>query len=236
VFALGLPALGSNLTPPAPAPPAQVAFTFDTVRERAQLLAAKDYVAEPNKLPGYRGDAGTTFREAWRRHWPSMFLGLSWAGLLWVAAPKLFWWFSPVFTGLALVVPVSVWSSRVTVGEWAQTYGLFLTPAEVNPPEILRRLEQNLLAARARPWAANRDGLVWVIEEPKVCETHLRLLSSPPEPLGPLQEHYLEGLRLKARHVGPESLTSKEKRALLLDADSVRALCAEPIPLARAAG
>lgn len=183
-----------------------------------------------------RGDAGTSFSEAWRRHWAATLVGVAWAALLWFAAPKLFWWFSPVFIGLVLVVPVSVWSSRVTTGEWAKAHGWFLTPEEVRPPEILRRLEQNLQAAQTRPWATSRDGLAWVLEEPKVCEVHMALLLPPPETPGPLQAHYLEGLRLKAVHIGRDALTSREKRDLLLDADSVMALRAEPLPAARLAG
>ena len=59
-MALGLPALAHQPLPP-PAASAEVvssaaggtAFSFDTVRERARALAAKDYRAEPRKLPDF---------------------------------------------------------------------------------------------------------------------------------------------------------------------------------------
>ena len=45
-----------------------------------------------------------------------------WCGrsLLLTTTPKLFWWFSPVLAGFLLAIPISVWSSRVSLGEWAR--------------------------------------------------------------------------------------------------------------------
>lgn len=60
IVALGLPALARQPIPPPPAAaapgvsaPAEVAFSFDTVRERARALAAKDYRPEQTKLPDF---------------------------------------------------------------------------------------------------------------------------------------------------------------------------------------
>src|SRR5208282_1387033 len=77
-----------------------------------------------------RGEAETTFGEAARRHWPSTLVGVVWTVLLLEEAPKLFWWFSPVLAGFLLAIPISVWSSRVSLGERARKAGLFLTPEE----------------------------------------------------------------------------------------------------------
>jgi hypothetical protein len=59
-------------------------------------------------------------------------LGAVWTVLLLTTTPKLFWWFSPVLAGFLLAIPISVWSSRVSLGEWARKLGLFLTPEEAN--------------------------------------------------------------------------------------------------------
>src|ERR1043166_3014898 len=77
-----------------------------------------------------RGDAETSFREACRRHWPSAVLGAAWAALLLATVPQLFWWFSPVFAGFLLAVPLSAWTSRVRAGERARARAPFLIPEE----------------------------------------------------------------------------------------------------------
>ncbi|HWI58241.1 MAG TPA: hypothetical protein VNZ22_13510, partial [Bacillota bacterium] len=60
------------------------------------------------------------------------------------------------------------------------------------------------------------------------------LLSVPDKPKDELQQHYLEGLRLKFRHGGLQALTRQEKRELLLDAKALQAL-AEPRTLVESA-
>jgi membrane glycosyltransferase len=174
-----------------------------------------------------RGEVRTSFREGWRRHWAVTLVGLAWSGLYLSAAPALFWWFSPVLAGLVLAIPLSVWTSRAAVGQWARSRGLWLIPEEINTPELLQRLEAELQNAPGRCWAAPRDGLAWVLAEPDVLAVHLALLPAGGEPQDPFQKHRLEGFRLKLRHHGPRALKSTEKRELLLDADSLQALTRE---------
>lgn len=140
-----------------------------------------------------------------------------------LGARSLFWWLSPFLAGLLLSVPLSVWTSRASAGEWARARGLLLTTAEAVPPVVLRRLEEEIQWAAARPWAVRRDGLSWVLEDQRVLARHIALLP-PPEPPDPVRRHLLQGLSLKLRRDGPEALDRREKRALLLDADSIRAL------------
>jgi membrane glycosyltransferase len=179
-----------------------------------------------------REDLRTTFGEALRGHAPVTALGLAWSGLFLFTAPRLLWWFSPVLAGLVLAIPISVWSSRATVGAWSKRHGLWLIPEEIDPPQLLQRLQEELHHARARRWAASRDGLAWVLEDPDVREIHLALLSPPAVPNDPLRLNRLAGLQLKVRYQGPGALTPQEKRELLLDSDSIRSLRTEP-PLAQ---
>jgi membrane glycosyltransferase len=171
-----------------------------------------------------RGEVGTSFGEALRRHQFSTVLGLLWGAVLLYAAPGLFWWFLPVLAGLVVSVPFSAWTSRTSAGQWARAHGVFLTPEELGPPEILRWYSREFEKAAGRPWASVRDGLAWVLEDPTVCEVHLSLLTPAPQPPDPLHQHYLKGLTLKLVHTGLQALSSREKRDLLLDADSIRAL------------
>jgi len=166
----------------------------------------------------------TSLREALSRHAPITLLGLAWSGLFLFAAPRLLWWFSPVLAGLVLAIPVSVWSSRATVGAWAKRHGLWLIPEEITTPPVLQRLQEELRNAHARRWAAPRDGLAWVLEDPSVSEVHLALLPSAADPNDPLQQHRLEGIRLKGSCQGLGALTPQEKRELLLDPESIRSL------------
>ncbi len=173
--------------------------------------------------PQARGEAETSIGEAFRRHWMSSAVGLAWSVLLWYAAPQLLWWFAPVLAGLVLAAPMSAWTSRVSPGQWTRALGLFVTPEETAPPDILERLARELEAAQRRPWAAPRDGLGCVLEDGRVAGIHLRLLR-PPGPADPFSRHHAAGLVLKLRLGGLSVLTSAEKRDLLLDRDSVRAL------------
>jgi membrane glycosyltransferase len=170
-----------------------------------------------------RGEAGTTFREAWQRHGAASLLGVAWAVLLWLTVRNLFWWFSPVLAGLILSVPLSVWTSRTSAGGWARAHGLLLTPAEAVAPVIVRRLQEELQWAARRPWAARRNGLSWVLEDQWVLARHIALLP-PPEPPDPVRRHFLQGLSLKLCRDGLEALDSRERRELLLDVESIRAL------------
>ena len=173
-----------------------------------------------------RGAAQTSLGEAMRRHWPSTLLGAVWSVLLVATAPKLFWWFSPVLAGFLLAIPISVYSSRVSLGEWARNRGWLLTPEEVDPPSILLTLDREIEQAASRPWAKAEDGLERVLKDPDARAVHLSMLSNG-EAKDEMRRHYLEGLELKYRHDGRKALTTREKRDLLLDAEAIRSLMAQ---------
>lgn len=170
-----------------------------------------------------RGEEGTRLKEALHRHWPGMALGLGWSALLLATVPKLFWGFSPVLVGFILSVPLSLWSSRTSLGQWARRRGWFLIPEEVSPPEVMLRLEQELASTQERPWAGGADGLALVLNDPHARSLHLARLIPPAHPLNDLEKHHLEGLRLKYEDRGPVALTRQEKRELLLDPTFIQA-------------
>jgi membrane glycosyltransferase len=175
-----------------------------------------------------RDNMQTSLREALGRHAPGTVLGLLWSGLFLFAAPRLFWWFSPVLAGLVLAIPVSVWSSRATAGAWAKRHGLWLIPEEIITPKLLQRLQEELATAHGRCWAAPHEGLSWVLEDSSVLQVHLALLPPAADPNDSLHQHRLEGLQLKVRQHGPNALTPQERRELLLDPDSIRSLKKQP--------
>lgn len=173
-----------------------------------------------------RKEVETTYGEAARRLWSGTLLGIVWSVLLLVTVPHLFWWLSPVLAGFVLSIPIAVWTSRVGPGEWTRAHGWFLTPEEVVSPHVLRHLHEELAVAETRPWAVQRDGLSLVLQDPEVRAVHLTLLPAAPE-LNALQVHHLKGLQIKYQEAGPAALALNERRALLLDPDSIRMLAGE---------
>ncbi|GGF33928.1 hypothetical protein GCM10011611_45220 [Aliidongia dinghuensis] len=91
-----------------------------------------------------RDDRGLSWREGLKRHAGQTLLGLAWAGSVAWIAPGFFWWLTPIFAGLAVAIPLSVLSSRSSIGLKLKRWGLFLTPEETRPPAELRRLRRAL--------------------------------------------------------------------------------------------
>jgi hypothetical protein len=91
-------------------------------------------------------------------------------------------------------------------------------------PDVLKRLHQELAQGHLRPWVSPDDGLVRLLEDPELCDVHVAMLPNSNQSKTPFQANHLEGLVLKFVHGDPSSLSPAEKRELLLDADSIRAL------------
>ncbi len=169
-----------------------------------------------------RGETSTSFKEAFQRHWPSTLIGLAWTATLALTVPSLIWWFSPVIAGFVLAIPLSAFSSRVSWGQWTKNRGLFLTPEELAPPDLLQRFQRELSRQEMLPWSSSADGLGRVLHDSTTWEVHIAFLSSTPAEEDLLHRNHLEGLELKLQQQGLEALTAKEKRDLLLDPDSLR--------------
>jgi membrane glycosyltransferase len=85
-----------------------------------------------------REDAETTWREAVRRHGMHTVIGIVWgAGVYWLYPPYAVW-LLPLVGALALSIPISIYSSRVSLGRALRRAKLFLIPEETEPPAELR--------------------------------------------------------------------------------------------------
>jgi membrane glycosyltransferase len=91
-----------------------------------------------------RGDRGITFLEALDRHKWQILLGLGWGATILLLAPRYIWWLMPILSGLVLSVPLTMLTSRTSVGQWMRRRGLLLTPEETNTPPELAALEERL--------------------------------------------------------------------------------------------
>ena len=168
-------------------------------------------------------DEETDWREAILTHAPHVFFGLVWGASSYIISPAFFAWLSPVLSGLILSIPLSISLSKASLGRQAARVRLFLTPEETQPPYELRRLRQNLAECykHMRPIEVLRDdyGMLQAVLDPYVNAVHVSLLRQrrPSEE----SRDYFAQLRTRLLREGPAGFTTKEKMALLLDAESM---------------
>lgn len=173
--------------------------------------------------PQQRGDHQTGFTEALLAHGGHTALGLVAGSLSYLYVPDFFWWFIPVLLGLVLAIPVSMLSSSMALGQKTRAWGLFLTPEESNPPEVLLTLEANL--ANAQPQLAVLQHPVpsrflQVLSDPYVNALHRSLLPQT-APLNKRRRHYLEGLIHQLEEEGEGSLHPAQQRELIADSETL---------------
>jgi membrane glycosyltransferase len=80
--------------------------------------------------PQPRGDRGTDWDTALRRHVAHLLLGALAIGVIGLWAPDFLPWLAPVAAGLLLAAPLAVLSSRRSAGVKARRWRMFLTPGE----------------------------------------------------------------------------------------------------------
>ncbi|PTX94240.1 glucans biosynthesis glucosyltransferase MdoH [Opitutus sp. ER46] len=166
---------------------------------------------------------GTDWREAILTHGGQTCFGVVWGVSSFIISPGFFWWLSPVIAGLVLSIPISIFLSKASIGRGARELGLFMTPEEVAAPYELRRLEQNLAEcyrhlAPIGPLRADY-GLLQAVLDPYVNALHVALLRQRRQTEE--SREWFAQLRDRLLHDGPGNLTTKEKLALLMDADSM---------------
>jgi membrane glycosyltransferase len=175
-----------------------------------------------------RSADGTTWLYAAQRHWGHTLIGVLWGVFMWQLNPTLFWWFTPVLAGMAFSVPLSVLTSRRSLGAHARRLGFFLTPEETNPPVELVSLRAQLKIhdltddpTPPRPHA----GLAEAILDPYVNAIHVSLLRE--KQLNPIYAEQfskfgcggekVQALGEKLLADGPDKLTAAERMRVMAD-------------------
>ena len=173
-----------------------------------------------------RGDRETGWTEALRHHGVDTVLASAWgAGVYWLN-PEYFWWLTPIVVALILSVPLSVYASRVSLGDRARDLGLFMIPEEVMPPAELRDLDRNLREAEEAGGmlpVAERDGFVRAVVDPFVNALHCTLLRKR-RSLRPTIRAARRALIERALAEGPAALTTRERSVLLSDLEMMSEL------------
>jgi membrane glycosyltransferase len=167
-----------------------------------------------------RGDHRLRLKEAASAHGGQTLLGVV-AGLVsYQYVPSFFWWFTPVLAGLVFAIPVSMLSSSTALGLFAKRLGLFLTPDETEPPDVIRYLRANMAAADpVEECCADEQRK---IAHPGVCALHVSLL--PNRLARKRVRHQLHALLYQVVEEGPGSLSQNDKRALVSDPESLSRL------------
>ncbi|WP_245232402.1 glucans biosynthesis glucosyltransferase MdoH [Thiorhodococcus minor] len=171
-----------------------------------------------------RGDHQTGVLEAMRAHGIHTLIAFLTGYLAYVYVQDFFWWFTPVLAGLALSIPVSILTSRTSLGRHAKRAGLFLTPAETEEPDVLTRLDARLTDALPSGPRGGSAQPLWTaaMTEPCLYALHDSMLHDAPS--SRRHRHALEGLVLQLQDDGPDSLGLAEKRALLSHREGLRLL------------
>ena len=164
------------------------------------------------------------WRELIRVHLGQTLVGLGWAAVLAVAAPRLLPWMLPVLAGMILAIPFSACSSRASLGRWTRARGLFCTPEELRPPPELEEVEGAVADAPAAAAPLSRraedEGLVRAVVDPYVNAIHLCLLRTRSGRTGGIRQYFAER-RERLLREGTAALPPREKLALLSDAESM---------------
>lgn len=163
-----------------------------------------------------RADQGTGWLQSLLAHGGQTLVAVAWAVLAWEISQMLFWWLSPVLIGLLVAVPLSVFTSRPTVGHWLRRKGLLLTPEESQPARELQDLEHALANAPPplpTPAATAFEGLTAAVIDPYVNGVHVSLQ----EASGAGHDESVQALADRLVQHGAEGLSDQEVRLLLSD-------------------
>ena len=209
---------------------------FSTLHAPLQMLWHSQFVAASLLLfgvhwgPQKRTADGIAWPQAIRQHWMHTAIGLIWGTAIWRLDQAAFWWFSPVVAGMVLSIPLSVFTSRASLGGKARNLGLFVTPEETEPPPELAALRARMATLEESGQTAARaadSGLADAVLDPYVNAIHVSLLREKRQ--NPAYAQALADLgagRPEVRSLGeklltdgPDFLQRKEKLLILSDAE-----------------
>jgi membrane glycosyltransferase len=164
-----------------------------------------------------RDDAETSWVEAIIRHGPHTLLGIVWlSGVYWLN-PSFLWWLLPVAGALIVSIPVSVYTSRGSLGRRLRAAGLFVIPEELRPPPEIR----SVIASATAP--ARCPGFIDAVVNPTI---NARLCAT-----ATARSHQAAGRRderaqlvRKALTGGPAGLPEAQRMQIIGDPDTLEQL------------
>jgi membrane glycosyltransferase len=173
------------------------------------------------------GSDDFTLADAALAHWAQTVIGLVGAFLVYSVSLTLALWMSPILAGLILSIPLSYLTGSRQLGLSLRAHGIFETPEESDPLPELSQLAAATAVRRETPQPP-RDlrshfGILQAVLDPYVNAVHVSLLRTKYDP-GPETEERFSALRERLLHEGPKALSPADRKALLMDAESMHLL------------
>jgi membrane glycosyltransferase len=163
-----------------------------------------------------RTASATAWSAACQQHWLHTLIGIGCGWFAWSLGRGVFWWFVPICAGLALSIPLCVFTSRKNFGAALRHAGLLLTPEEMAPPPQLQRLNARLLDLES---AGGGDLLLEAIRDPYLNALHVAILRQQSSAPSETESGPEEEVGLKLLGSGPGCLTETECELIAANAD-----------------
>jgi membrane glycosyltransferase len=157
-----------------------------------------------------REDSETTWKEAVYKHGLHTVLGVAWAAGVYWLNPSFLPWLLPIAGALALSIPMSVLSSRVSLGRLTRGLKLFVIPEEAEPPVELSATYAGVAAIRAP--VDFIDAVVDPFTNALMCVAGRHRPRLPPG-----EREARDRLAQMALRMGPGHLTEAQKKIILDD-------------------
>jgi membrane glycosyltransferase len=174
-----------------------------------------NWVAQRRKL-----DGSIDWWEAIITYGPISALGLVWSVIAYFVSLNFLLWISPILVSMLLAIPLGI---LISGRGSARRFGIFLTPEEIEKPEVLLQLEENLDEIKGRmqlqPELEHNYGLVQVFLDPYVNGLHVSLLRRRRNIH--VSRDYLRELAERLIREGPQSLKRRELKSMIHDTDTV---------------
>lgn len=160
-----------------------------------------------------RDNDQTTWGDAFRRHGSQTLLGICWAALVAWLNPVFLFWMAPILAALLLIIPLSVYSSRVDLGRRAYLARLFRIPEETQPPTELQATRRYTAQNRSVPHIPDFEDAV---VDPGVNALACAMATGRHKP-NALNEAYRRGQVDHVMEYGVDALSEPQKIKLLDD-------------------
>jgi membrane glycosyltransferase len=151
------------------------------------------------------------------KFWPHTLIGAAATIILWRYAGDSFNWFVPLLAGMLLSIPLVVVSSSPLLGLWTRRENLFVVPSETRGLGVMDRAH----ALAGAHEDLSRDARQLVLEDRKVRDLHLALLSGTPQPEDQVR---LGVLREQAARRDTAGFSRDDWAMILSDSEGLRAL------------
>ncbi|WP_338667036.1 glucans biosynthesis glucosyltransferase MdoH [Pseudodesulfovibrio methanolicus] len=171
-----------------------------------------------------RDDRPTTWGEALRFHGGGALFGLLWGGVVWLYAPRFFWWIAPIVLPIVFSMPLSVLTSHDGPGRWLRRKRLLLIPEETSPDREITDVTHFTAEMEDAPvplGLPREAGFLRALLDPGLNGLRRALLLRHKRNPGEIARARNARLVEKLLEGGPKTLSAGEKQCLLRAPDAL---------------